>query len=260
MRKSFKMNDHSIVVEHVYLTYRLLNSVSIKQRFMYTRGKQKPRIESFLALKDVSFTVNKGDTVGIIGSNGAGKSTLLKTLAGVFQPDSGKIEIFSDSVSLLTLGAGFEPDLSGIENIYLNGVLLGFKRKQIDEKIQEIIDFAGIGDFIYKPLRTYSSGMRARLAFAISSNIEPEILLLDEVLGVGDEEFREKSQNKIRDLIKSQRTVVLVSHSMTTIRELCDQVLWLEHGEVMGYGDTNELVEKYLENSRKKRAQKKNGS
>lgn len=252
------MNCYSIVVEHVYLTYRLLNSVSIKQRLLYTRGKQRPRIESFLALKDVSFSVKRGDTLGIIGSNGAGKSTLLKTLAGVFQPDSGKIEIFSDSISLLTLGAGFEPDLSGIENIYLNGVLLGFKRNQIDEKLEEIIDFAGIGDFIYKPLRTYSSGMRARLAFAISSNIEPEILLLDEVLGIGDEEFREKSQNKIRELITSQRTVVLVSHSMNTVRELCDQVLWLEKGEVMGFGNTDELVEQYLEFSRQKRKAKKN--
>lgn len=245
--------ENAIQVEHIFVSYRMVNSVSIKHQLTYRRGKSKPRVEAFQALKDVSFVVPRGHTVGIIGSNGAGKSTLLKTLAGVFQPDSGEITMHTDSVSLLALGTGFENDLSGVENIYLNGILLGMKRKDLDKKLQEIIDFADIGDFVYKPVRTYSTGMRSRLAFAIASNIQPDILLIDEMLGVGDEAFKEKSTARIKELIVSERTVVLISHNMQTIKEMCQEVLWLEKGEVQGYGDPESLVNDYIIYTRNKR-------
>jgi teichoic acid transport system ATP-binding protein len=250
------MSSYSIVVEHVHLTYRRVNSLSLKQKFVRNSGGKQARIQEFKALEDISFQVEKGHTVGIIGSNGAGKSTLLKALAGVFQPDSGNINLYSESISLLTLGTGFENELNGIDNIYLNGAVLGISKKEIDKKLQSIIAFADIGDFIYSPLRTYSTGMRSRLAFAISSNIEPDILLVDEMLGVGDEEFKEKSSARIRELILSDRTVVLVSHSMPIVRELCDMVLWLEKGRVMDYGETAKVVDAYMEHTKKKRAEK----
>jgi len=245
--------DYAIEVEHLCVSYRLINSVSIKQQLTYRRGKSKPRVEEFQALNDVSFTVQRGHTVGVIGSNGAGKSTLLKALAGVYQPDSGNITLHSDSISLLALGTGFENDLSGVENIYLNGILLGMSRKEVEKKINEITDFADIGDFIYKPVRTYSTGMRSRLAFAIASNIQPDILLIDEMLGVGDEAFREKSTARIKDMILSDRTVVLISHNMATIKELCQEVLWLEKGKTCAYGDPFSIVDEYILYTRNKR-------
>lgn len=248
------MNEYAIDVQNITVSYRLINSISLRQRFTLIGKKTEKRVQEFQALKNVTFKVEKGLTLGVIGPNGAGKSTLLKTLAGVFQPDNGSIKMYSDSISLLTLGAGFETELSGIQNIYLNGVLLGFDKKQIGEKLNQIIEFADIGDFINKPLRTYSSGMRSRLAFAIAANVEPDILLLDEMLGVGDEEFRQRSSKRIRDLIRSQRTVVLVAHSMTTIKDLCDIALWLNRGEVMDFGETDKVVEGYMETIRRKRA------
>lgn len=243
----------AICVEHLFVSYRMVNSVSIKQSLVYRRGQKSRRIEEFQALKDVSFTVPRGHTVGIIGSNGAGKTTLLKTLAGVFQPDSGEVQLYSDSISLLALGAGFESDLSGVENVYLNGILLGMNRRDIDGKLQGIIDFADIGDFIYKPVRTYSTGMRARLAFSIASNIQPDILLIDEMLGVGDEAFKEKSSARIKEMINSDRTVVLISHNMATIKEMCHEVLWLEKGEVHAFGEPALVVDEYLSFTRNRR-------
>lgn len=245
--------EYAICVEHLFVSYRMVNSVSIKQTLVYRRGKKTPRVEAFQALKDVSFSVPRGHTMGVIGSNGAGKTTLLKTLAGVFQPDSGEVRLISDSVSMLALGAGFESDLSGVENIYLNGILLGMRRKDIDGKVQDIIDFADIGDFVYKPVRTYSTGMRARLAFAIATSISPDILLIDEVLGVGDEAFREKSVARIKELINSDRTVVLISHNMATIREMCHEVLWLEKGEVQAFGEPEVVVSEYVSFTRNKK-------
>jgi len=239
--------DIAVSVKNLFVSYRIVNSISIKQALIYRRGNGRPRVEEFLALKDISFDIERGHTVGVIGSNGAGKSTLLKTLAGVFQPDSGSIQLNTESISLLALGSGFENDLSGIENIYLNGILLGMNRKNLDKKLHEIIDFAGIGDFVYRPVRTYSTGMRARLAFSIASNIQPDILLIDEMLGVGDEAFKEKSTARICELINSSRTVILVSHNMVTIRELCNQVLWLEKGETQAFGDAEQVVNQYLQ-------------
>jgi teichoic acid transport system ATP-binding protein len=252
------MGAYSILAEHVDLIYRSITSISLKDELTYSGMRKFERMQEFQALKDVSFAIPHSQTLGLIGANGAGKSTLLKTIAGVYQPDSGKIELSSESISLLSLGAGFEAELSGIENIYLNGVLLGIDRKQITDKLPEILEFADIGDFIYKPLRTYSSGMRSRLAFSIASNIEPDILLIDEMLGVGDEDFREKSKNRIQDLIFSNRTVVIASHNLSTIRELCDMTLWLEKGQVKAYGKADEVVAEYKEFVRQRRMEKKN--
>ncbi len=247
------MNEFTITVDHVYLTYRMVHATSLKSQFARNKLVKKPKIEQFQALKDITFSVEKGHTVGIIGSNGAGKSTLLKTLSGVLQPDSGEINTFSNSIALLTLGTGFEPDISGIENIFLNGALLGLKKKTIMEKLDEIIDFADIGDFIYNPIRTYSTGMKARLAFAVASSIDPDILLIDEMLGVGDEEFKEKSRNKLQSMILSDRTVVIVAHNMQTIREYCNDVIWLDKGNLIKYGESNEIIEEYLAFIKQKR-------
>ncbi len=253
------MSEYAILVDRIFVSYRMINRVALRQRLGRARKMRLARIQEFQALKDVSFKVEKGHTLGVIGPNGAGKSTLLKTLAGVFQPDRGTVALNTDSVSLLTLGAGFENELTGIQNIFLNGILLGFTKKEIGEKLDVIVEFAGIGDFINKPIRTYSSGMRSRLAFSIAANVEPEILLLDEMLVVGDEEFRERSSKRIRELITSHRTVVLSSHSTATIKELCDIALWLDHGEVREFGETESVVSGYLDFIRKKRTAKKDG-
>lgn len=221
--------------------------MSLKQELGNLFSKKKERaVKEVWALKNLTFEIEKGQTVGIIGSNGAGKSTLLKVVGKIFEPDSGIVDTGNQSVSLLALGTGFQGELSGIENIYSNGLLLGLSKKEIDEKLEDIIDFAGVGEFIEHPLKAYSSGMRARLAFSIACHVEPDILLIDEVLGVGDQNFKEKSGNKIKELINSERTVLLVSHSLSVMRELCDKVIWIEKGELKGYGETNEVLDNYL--------------
>lgn len=250
------MTKLSIEVQNVSLTYKVVNSVSLKDR-LRLRNSGESRIEYVRALDNVSFHVKKGQTIGIIGSNGAGKSTLLKTLAGIFSPDSGEIKLHSNSVSLLTLGAGFETNLTGIENIYSNGILLGLSRRQIDKRLRQIIDFADIGGFIDKPVRTYSSGMRSRLAFAVAANVEPDILLLDEMMGVGDEDFRAKSSKSIRDLIRAKRSVVIVSHNLKTVEELCQAVLWLEKGKVQHFGGAKVIISQYKQFVRQRQARRR---
>ncbi|MDE7184622.1 MAG: ATP-binding cassette domain-containing protein, partial [Lachnospiraceae bacterium] len=196
--------------------------------------------------KHVSFSVQEGDILGIIGKNGSGKSTLLKSIAGVFSPNAGTIDLNGHSVSLMSLGVGFKDSLSGRENIILSGMLLGFTEKEIEAKSQDIIEFAEIGDFIDRPVRTYSSGMYSKLAFSITAMLETDIMLVDEVLSVGDEQFRLKSLNKMKELINDKkRTVIIVSHSISTLKELCDQVLWLHGGEVRMLGDTEDVLRQY---------------
>jgi teichoic acid transport system ATP-binding protein len=245
------MPNYSIIANHVNLTYRMFHATSIKNRFLRAKTIKTSKIEFYQALKDVSFTVLEGVNVGLIGSNGAGKSTLLKTLAGIYQPDSGEIKLATESIALLTLGTGFEGELSGLENIFLNGALLGFSKTKINEKLEDIIAFADIGDFIYHPVRTYSSGMKARLSFSIASSIEPDILLIDEMLGVGDENFKEKSKSRLKEIISSNRTVVLAAHNMSTIRDYCDQTIWLEKGSLIRSGKTSEVVDEYLDYTKK---------
>ena len=202
----------------------------------------------FHAVKNVSFEVPKGQIVGICGKNGSGKSTLLRAIAGIFSADNGTIDLHDNSISLLSIGVGFQKKLSGYENIFLSGLLLGYSEEQIKEKLDEIIEFSELGDFINKPVNAYSSGMYSKLAFAITAILEADIMLIDEVLSVGDIHFREKSYNKMKELISDEnRTVVIVSHSSNTLRTLCSRVIWINDGVMMADGDANEVVNKYEE-------------
>ena len=234
--------EMAITVKDLHISYRGLKKFSIKRSLF--KGKKNSK-EIFEAVKGISFEVEKGKILGFIGKNGSGKST---TLAGIFSPDTGTIDLHGNTVSLLSIGVGFQPKLTGYENIYLSGMLLGFSESQIKEKEKEIIDFADIGDFIYKPVKTYSSGMHSKLAFAITAILETDIMLIDEVLSVGDAAFKEKSYNKMKELISDEnRTVVIVSHSLDTIKNLCDEVLWLHNGEVKKLGNPDEVIEEYKE-------------
>ncbi|HMN04877.1 MAG TPA: ABC transporter ATP-binding protein [Flavobacteriales bacterium] len=204
--------------------------------------------EDFWALRDVSFEVRKGEVVGIIGHNGAGKSTLLKLLSRITLPTEGVIRMRGKVSSLLEVGTGFHPELTGRDNIYLNGAILGMRRAEVDAKMDEIIAFSGVTHHIDTPVKRYSSGMRVRLGFAVAAHLEPEILIVDEVLSVGDAEFQRKSMGKMKDSAKSGRTVLFVSHNMTAMRSLCNRVVWLDKGRVRMQGPTEEVVGAYLQN------------
>lgn len=234
----------AITVKNLHITYRGLKKTSIRASWKNFGGK----IELFHALKGVSFEVEEGKILGIIGKNGAGKSTMLKAIAGIFSPDKGIIDLHGRTISLLSIGVGFNKKLTGKENIYLSGMLLGFSESEIAKKEKEIIEFADIGDFIDKPVKTYSSGMYSKLAFAITAILETDITLIDEVLSVGDAKFKEKSYSKMKELISDEkRTVIIVSHSLGTIKELCNEVLWLNDGKVMMKGPASEVIPQYEE-------------
>ncbi len=237
-----KEKKNAIELEDVCIHYSIMNHVSIRKTFLH----KKKRKEVFEAVKHVTFSVVEGDILGIIGKNGSGKSTLLKSIAGVFSPNAGRIDLKGHSVSLMSLGVGYKDTLSGRDNIGLSGMLLGFSEEEIEERAQDIIDFAEIGEFIDRPVRTYSSGMYSKLAFSITAMLETDIMLVDEVLSVGDEQFRKKSLNKMKELINDRkRTVIIVSHSISTLKELCDQVLWLHDGQVRRIGKTDEVLGEY---------------
>ena len=244
MTKEETKKNIAITVKDLHITYRGLKKTSIRASWKNFGGK----VELYHALKGVSFEVEEGKILGIIGKNGAGKSTMLRAIAGIFSPDKGKIDLHGRTISLLSIGVGFNKKLTGKENIYLSGMLLGFSEEEIAAKEKEIIKFADIGDFIHKPVKTYSSGMYSKLAFAITAILETDITLIDEVLSVGDAQFKEKSYNKMKELISDDsRTVIIVSHSLGTIKELCDEVLWLNEGEVMMKGPASEVIPKYEE-------------
>lgn len=237
------MCDYAIEVENLCVSYKGLKSYSIKQNLL--RGKRN-KTEVFEAVKNVSFKVKKGEILGIVGKNGSGKSTMLRAIAGIFSPNSGTVDLHGHSISLLSIGVGFQKELSGRENIMLSGMLLGFTQRQIREQMQAIIDFSELGAFIDAPVRTYSSGMYSKLAFSITAILETDIILIDEVLSVGDSHFKKKSYNKMKELISAKdRTVVIVSHETKTIAQLCDKVLWINHGETMQFGDTAEVLTAY---------------
>ncbi len=239
------MSELAIEVKDLSITYKGIHAFSIKQHLLH-RGKHKS--EEFEAVKGVSFSVEKGQILGIIGKNGSGKSTMLRAIGGIFSPDRGTIDLFGNSVSLLSIGVGFQRELSGRENIILSGMLLGFSEELIREKMDEIIEFADIGDFIDRPVRTYSSGMHSKLAFAITAILETNIMLIDEVLSVGDAKFKKKSYQKMKDLISDDsRTVLIVSHNTATIEELCDSLMWMHDGEIKKLGPVKEVLEEYLE-------------
>lgn len=213
---------------------------------LISKQKETEQRDHFWALRKLNFTLNNGEVLGVIGSNGSGKSTLLRVIGGIFIPDEGSIHVEGRASALLSLGTGFKDDLNGIENIYLNATILGFTQKEIDYVIEQIIEFSELGRFIYEPVKNYSSGMKARLGFAIAVHLKREVMLIDEILGVGDFKFRKKSTEKIKELISDGRTVILVSHSMESIRNYCTKCLWIEKGVQKAFGETNEVIEKYL--------------
>lgn len=208
--------------------------------------KKKLMFEEFWALKDLSFCIKKGEAVGIVGFNGSGKSTILKIIAQVMKPTKGIVEVKGNVAPLIELGAGFDVNLSAKENIFLNGAVLGYSRKDMRSRFESIIDFAELWDFVDTPLKNYSSGMVARLGFSIATSIVPDILIVDEVLGVGDYKFQEKCQKRMNEIISNGTTVIFVSHTIDQVRELCDKVIWLEKGGLKMIGDTKEVCDKYM--------------
>ncbi len=240
------MAEDIIKVEHVTVKYKMLNDriSSIKELVIQKiKGKLKERF--FVALDDVSFNVERGDVVGVVGRNGAGKSTLLKIVSGIQKPTEGKVTLGGRVVPMLELGAGFDMELTGKENVYLNGAVLGYSKEFLDRKYNEILEFSELGDFINMPVRNYSSGMVARLAFSIASMVEPEILIVDEVLSVGDENFQKKSKNRMVELMGGGTTVLFVSHNIDQIEEICNKAVWLDHGHVVMTGPSKEVCDKY---------------
>lgn len=237
------MKKYAISVKDLHISYRTLKAFSIKKSLLKLK---KSKTEVFEAVKGVTFDVEKGKILGIIGKNGSGKSTLLRSIAGIFSADSGSINLYGNSVSLLSIGVGFQKKLTGYENIFLSGMLLGFSEEEIKEKIDSIIEFSELKDFIYKPVSTYSSGMHSKLAFSITAILETDIMLIDEVLSVGDVKFKEKSYNKMKELINDDnRTVVIVSHSLGTLKELCNEILWLHDGKIKEIGNPKEVIAHY---------------
>ena len=235
---------HAIEVKDLVISYQNLKKTSIKKTLLHLK-RQKP--DRFVAVKGISFYVREGEILGIIGKNGSGKSTTLNALAGIFSPDSGSIDLNGHSISLLSIGVGFIREMTGRENITLSGMLLGFTEEQVKAKEQEIIDFAEIGEFIDMPVRTYSSGMYSKLAFSITAILETDIMLIDEVLSVGDQKFKKKSYEKMKSLISNKyRTVVIVSHSIETLKQLCDTVMWMHEGQIKRIGDPDEVLDEYV--------------
>lgn len=244
MEKNNKKADIAVTVKDLNIYYKDIKKFSIAKSGI----KNLLNAKEFHAVKDVSFEIPKGQILGICGKNGSGKSTLLRAIAGIFSADTGTIDLHGNTISLLSIGVGFQRRLSGYENIFLSGLLLGYSEEQINEKLDEIIEFSELGDFIYKPVNSYSSGMYSKLAFAITAILETDIMLIDEVLSVGDVRFRQKSYNKMKELISDEnRTVIIVSHSSRTLKSLCDRVIWINDGVLKGDGDPEEIVDKYEE-------------
>jgi ABC-2 type transport system ATP-binding protein len=240
------MSKVDIHLDNVTMKYRLANEkVDSLKEYMLRIFNGKIKYSDFEAVKSLNLKIYSGERVGIIGHNGAGKSTLLKMIAGVMKPTEGKILVNGSIAPLLELGAGFDPELSGEENIFLNGALLGKTKKFLEGKYEEIVQFSDLGDFIYTPVKNYSSGMRARLGFSIATQIDPDILIVDEILGVGDEQFRKKSSEKMVEMMTSGKTIILVSHSLAQIKRLTDKTIWLHKGEIKENGDTQTVVSNY---------------
>ena len=238
------MSDIAIKVDHVSKLYKLYDKPSDRFKEALGLTKEKKYKEHF-ALSDVYFEVKKGETVGIIGTNGAGKSTILKIITGVLNPTSGKVDVSGRISALLELGAGFNMEYTGIENIYLNGTMMGYTREEVDAKVQTILDFADIGDFVYQPVKTYSSGMFVRLAFAVAINIDPEILIVDEALSVGDVFFQAKCYHKFDEFKEAGKTILFVSHDLGSIAKYCDRVVLLNKGKKMAEGEPKEIIDLY---------------
>ena len=250
------MSDPAIIAKDITVRFRPM--VDRKPTLRRSLGRMRHReTQELVALDAVDLTINKGEAFGIIGSNGAGKSTLLRVMARTLKPDEGTINVYGKASTLLQLGVGFNMELSGRRNVLLGGLAAGLRKSEIDAKFDSIVDYAELGSAIDRPVRTYSSGMFSRLAFSVGMALEPNILLLDEVLAVGDESFRAKSMATMRDLLASAGTIVFVSHAMPNVAEFCDRVMWLEHGKPRLLGEAGAVVEAYQAEVRRARAAKR---
>ena len=239
------MEDIAITVKDLVIRYKSVQAYSIKRSLLRMKGVDK---KAFEAVRGISFEVKNGEILGITGKNGSGKSTTLRALANIFSADEGVIDLHGHSVSLLAIGVGFKQEMTGRENIMLSGMLLGFSEQEVLERMDEIVDFAGLGDFIDAPVRTYSSGMYSKLAFSITAILETDIMLIDEVLSVGDEKFKKKSYEKMKSLISERnRTVVIVSHNLKTLEDLCDRVMWMHEGKIVKIGEPKPILKEYKE-------------
>lgn len=238
--------DIAIEVKNVYKTFDVYldkaNTIKERLLFLFSRSRKEKRE----VLKDINLEIKKGETVALIGTNGSGKSTLLKLMTKIIYPNKGSIETYGKLTSLLELGAGFHPDFSGRENIYFNASIFGLTRKEIDKRLEQIIEFSELEEFIDNPVRTYSSGMFMRLAFAVAINVDADILLIDEILSVGDEHFQKKCFDKMEELKKQGKTMVFVTHSMNAVKKLCDRAIWLYEGKIRLDGSTDEVVDEYV--------------
>lgn len=241
--------EERIIVENVYKSFNIYmdKANSLKEKMLFWNRNKKEKRE---VLKDINLTIKNGEAVGLIGVNGSGKSTLLKLMTKIIYPNKGKITTNGKLTSLLELGAGFHPDFSGRENIYFNASIFGLTRKQIDERIEQIIEFSELGNYIDNPVRTYSSGMYMRLAFAVAINVDADILLVDEVLAVGDQHFQDKCIAKMKQLKEEGKTMVFVTHSLGTVKEFCNRAVWLSNGEIKMDGEPDGVIERYLEEMR----------
>lgn len=241
--------ENRIVVDHVYKTFNIYmdKANSLKEKLLFWNRNRKEKRE---VLKDINLTIKNGEAVALIGVNGSGKSTLLKLMTKIIYPNKGKIETHGKLTSLLELGAGFHADFSGRENIYFNASIFGLTKKEIDNRLEQIIEFSELRDYIDNPVRTYSSGMFMRLAFAVAINVDADILLVDEILSVGDQHFQAKCINKMKELKKEGKTMVFVTHSLGSAQELCNRSIWLCDGKIKMDGDTNTVIEKYIEETK----------
>lgn len=243
------MSKAMIEVSDVSMRFRMNTEriLSLKE-FVTTALRGKLHYKEFTALDHVSFSVRKGETLGLIGRNGAGKSTMLKVISGILKPTEGRVTCRGNIVPMLELGSGFDMELTGRENIFLNGAILGYDEEFLKEKYDEIVEFSELGQFIHVPIRNYSSGMMARLAFSVASVVNPEILIVDEILSVGDAAFQEKSRARMTEMMGGGTTVLFVSHNMEQVREMCSRVVWLEHGAVKMIGPADEICDAYQTN------------
>ncbi len=240
------MDENVVEVRHVSMHFNLMEErVDSIKEYCLRMLKGKLLYNDFVALEDISFDIRKGDIFGLIGLNGAGKSTLLKILAGVLQATKGTVKVKGKIAPLIEVGAGFDPELTARENVFLNGAILGYSRSFLESKFQEIIDFAELCDFVDVPVKNFSSGMYARLGFSIATVVKPDILIVDEVLSVGDFRFQEKCEKRIQDMIHDGTTIILVSHDINMIKKMCNNVIWLDHGQMVMLGDAKEICCRY---------------
>ena len=240
------MKENVVEVRNVSMHFNLMEErVDSIKEYILKLLKGKLLYNDFIALKDISFDIQKGDILGLVGFNGAGKSTLLKILAGVLQPTTGTVKVKGKIAPLIEVGAGFDPELTARENVYLNGAILGYSREFLESKFDEIIDFAELKDFVDVPVKNFSSGMYARLGFSIATMVKPDILIVDEVLSVGDFRFQEKCEKRIQTMIRDGVTIILVSHDIHLIQRLCNKAIWLEHGIIKDVGSSEEICKQY---------------